>query len=58
MKIYGVYNVSDTYNKTFVDNVSDRVNELQQDGQTVEVQYQTCIMNSSVVYSALIIGRK
>lgn len=59
MKIYGVFNVSNTDADKFLTDVSDNIRKLQDDGQEVEVQYCTDFAgNATVVYSALILGRK
>ena len=57
MKIKGLFNLSSTDHKDFTDKLIKTINELQKDGQTVEIQYQTNTFNNGqIVYSALLIG--
>ena len=59
MKIKGLFNLSSTDYKDFTDKLIKNINELQKDGQTVEIQYQTNTFNNGqIVYSALLIGRE
>ena len=59
MKIKGLFNLSSTDHKDFTDKLIKTINELQKDGQTVEIQYQTNTFNNGqIVYSALLIGRE
>ena len=59
MKIVGIYNPCSTDNKTFIEKVIEDINKLQEDGQEVEIQYNTTgLGEGTVLYSALIIGRK
>lgn len=59
MNIYGIFNISCTDNTKFMKSLSERIIELQNDGQTVEVQYKVNRKQyGELVYSALILGRK
>ena len=59
MKIKGLFNLSSTDHKDFTNKLIQNINELQKDGQTVEIQYQTNTFNNGqIVYSALLIGRE
>ena len=59
MKIKGLFNLSSTDHKDFTEKLIKNINELQKDGQTVEIQYQTNTFNNwQIVYSALLIGRE
>ena len=59
MKIKGLFNLSSTDYKDFTDKLIKNINELQKDGQTIEIQYQTNTFNNGqIVYSALLIGRE
>lgn len=59
MKIKGLFNLSSTDHKDFTDKLIKNINELQKDGQTIEIQYQTNTFNNGqIVYSALLIGRE
>ena len=59
MKIKGLFNLSSTDYKDFTNKLIKNINELQKDGQTVEIQYQTNTFNNGqIVYSALLIGRE
>jgi len=45
--------------ESFIKDISKTINSLQDDGQTVEVQYSTnSLGNGQLAYSALILGRK
>lgn len=58
-KIVGRFHISNTDNFRFLENVQDAINSLQNDGQEVEVQYQTIgLEQGKVLYTALILGRK
>lgn len=61
MKIYGVFNMSNSDNDIFLNDVTKAINKLQNDGQVVEIQYSTNVsecIKGGIVHSALIIGRK
>lgn len=57
--IYGVYQVSNTNEKVFHNDLCDAIRKLQDDKQEVEVQYTTTLaIDGTMCYSALILGRK
>lgn len=57
-KIKGYFNISNTNYDMFNKDFENAINELQNDGQEVEVQYQTnAFSNEQIAYSALILGR-
>ena len=59
MKIVGMFNPCSMDNETFTKMVIEDINKLQEDGQAVEIQYNTTWMgDSKILYSALIVGRK
>ena len=59
MKIVGMFNPCSMDNETFTKMVIEDINKLQEDGQEVEIQYDTTSLGGdNVLYSALIIGRK
>ena len=57
-QIKGYFHLSttdfDEFNKIF----KNCLNELQNDGQEVEIQYKTNTVNDKIYYSCFIIGRK
>jgi hypothetical protein len=58
MKIKGLHSISHTNADKFYTALIERVNSLQDDGQTVEIQYQMgTFPNGQIVLGALIIGR-
>lgn len=57
-KIFGRCHIVDTNIDKFYENVSNRIDEFQNDGQEVEVQYKMTSAGLTMVYSALILGRK
>lgn len=59
MQILGMFNVSNTDNEKFDNDVQRHINTLQDDEQIVEIQYQVnSFPNGQIVYSALILGRR
>lgn len=59
MKIIGTFNLSSTDAEAFMNQLSEDINKLQDDGQEVEVQYSVnSFPNGQIVYSALLLGRK
>lgn len=57
-KIKGVFNISNTEEKQFRENLQKAINDLQNDNQEVEVQYKVNNFdNGQLVYSALVLGR-
>lgn len=57
-KILGMYNINNTDDKLFFENLQNAVNILQEGYQEVEIQYSTNMLDDRVVLSALVIGRK
>lgn len=50
---------TNTDGKEFHRVLSEHINDMQENGWEVEIQYQTSMFNNEqVVYSALILGRK
>lgn len=61
MKIYGIYNISNNNADEFYKQIKSAIDTLQNDNQTVEIQYSTNVNEhiiGGIVYSALILGRK
>ncbi|NRU52641.1 hypothetical protein [Clostridium beijerinckii] len=57
-KIEGYFHISNTEFEKFNDDLKQSINNLQNDGQEVEVQYKTNTLdNGQLVFSALILGR-
>lgn len=61
-KIYGFYNISNTDYNMFNKDLENRIEELQNIGLEIEIQYTTNILQRNIknpiVYNALILGRK
>lgn len=58
MKIIGAFNISNTEGDKFLIDLQKAINELQDSGQEVEVQYKVnSFPNGQIAYSALILGR-
>ena len=58
-QIFGFFNVGSDREDEFSDRVLKAIDDLQDDGQEVEVQYTTNVLpNGRIHYSALITGRK
>lgn len=61
MKIKGIANISSSNAEQFYNSLKEYIDNYQNDGQEVEVQYSTNVnecINGGIVYSALILGRK
>lgn len=58
MKIKGWFHINNTDYSTFNKDLQKVINDLQDDGQEVEVQYKVNTFNNGqMVYSALVLGR-
>lgn len=57
MNIKGIYTVTHTDGDQFYIQVGDVVNKLQKDGQVVEIQYTTNVIDGVIIQNALILGR-
>ena len=59
MKIIGICNIVNTDDKQFIKDVNKSIVTLQNDDQTIEVQYKVnSLPNGQIVHSALILGRR
>jgi hypothetical protein len=57
-KIVGYAQVIHHNPKEFTNGVDEWISKLQNDNQEVEVHYSTNVVNNTIMYTALIFGRK